>query len=95
MQLASHARPSCLTLQIHSLLLPKVLDDSVRSVLCPDKLSAREWLEVMEASHNEGLRTTATLMFGSVESPAAWAAHLVALRDLQVNSDEKISEIRL
>ena len=61
----------------------EVLDDDVRAVLCPDKLSSGEWEAVVEAAHAEGMRTTSTIMFGSVEGPDAAARHLVRLRALQ------------
>ena len=64
----------------------EILDDAVRARICPDKLSAREWLAVIEAAHRAGLRTTSTILFGHVESPRAWARHLLALRDLQQRS---------
>jgi FO synthase len=56
----------------------------VRALLCPDKLSAQQWLEVVAAAHSVGLRTTSTIMFGHVDSPRDWASHLLQLRDLQV-----------
>lgn len=62
----------------------EVLDAPVRAVLCPDKLSAQQWLSVVEAAHLLGLPTTSTLMFGHVDSPAAWSRHLLLLRELQV-----------
>jgi FO synthase len=61
----------------------EILDDAVRARICPDKLSAGEWIEVVEAAHRAGLRTTSTIMFGHVETPHAWARHLLAVRDLQ------------
>jgi FO synthase len=61
----------------------EILDDDVRSVICPDKLSTREWLDVVAAAHEVGLRTTSTIMFGHIETPVHWARHLLALRDLQ------------
>ena len=61
----------------------EILDDAVRAVICPDKLSTQEWLAVVGAAHDVGLRTTATIMFGHVERPVHWARHLLALRDLQ------------
>ncbi|KAG2425571.1 hypothetical protein HXX76_013614 [Chlamydomonas incerta] len=68
----------------------EVLDDAVRSVLCPDKLSMAEWGQVVGAAHAVGLRTTSTVMFGSVEEgPAAWAAHLVELRRLQQQAERR------
>jgi FO synthase len=61
----------------------EILVDRVRAVLCPDKLSTGQWLEVIETAHEIGLPTTSTMMFGHVDSYADWAAHLGKLRDLQ------------
>lgn len=61
----------------------EILDDEVRAVICPDKLTTAEWLGVVRAAHEVGLRTTSTMMFGHVERPVHWARHLLALRDLQ------------
>ena len=61
----------------------EVLDEEVRKVLCPDKLTVRQWLEVMETAHYVGFRTTATIMFGHVDQPIHWARHLLRLRELQ------------
>ena len=61
----------------------EILDDEVRAVICPDKLSTSEWLHVVGAAHEVGLRTTATIMFGHVERPLHWARHLIALRQQQ------------
>jgi FO synthase len=61
----------------------EILVDEVRSVICPDKLSAGEWLEVIETAHEAGLPTTSTMMFGHIDGYADWAAHLLRLRDLQ------------
>jgi FO synthase len=64
----------------------EILDDEVRAVICPDKLSTDEWLAVVESAHRVGLRTTATLMFGHVERPVHWARHLMRIRDLQART---------
>ena len=61
----------------------EILDDEVRAVICPDKLSSAEWLEVMRSAHAVGLRSTATVMFGHVDSAIHWARHLLAVRELQ------------
>ena len=61
----------------------EILDDEVRAIICPDKLNATEWLEVMRAAHGLGLRSTATIMFGHVDDYRHWARHLLAIRDLQ------------
>ena len=61
----------------------EILDDTARAILCPDKLSAAEWLHVIAAAHGAGLRTTSTIMFGHIDTPQQWATHLLSLRDLQ------------
>jgi FO synthase len=61
----------------------EILDDEVRAIICPDKLTTAEWLAVIETAHGIGLRTTSTIMFGHVDAPRHWATHLLALRDLQ------------
>jgi FO synthase len=61
----------------------EILDDEVRKVLCPDKISASQWLEVHETAHNVGLRSNVTIMFGSVEQPHSWVRHLLATRSIQ------------
>ncbi len=64
----------------------EILDDEVRRVLCPDKVSTGQWLEVHDAAHRVGLRSTTTVMYGSVEGPRSWARHLLELRDQQKRS---------
>ncbi|MBM14080.1 MAG: 7,8-didemethyl-8-hydroxy-5-deazariboflavin synthase [Halieaceae bacterium] len=62
----------------------EVLDAGVRRVLCPDKVSTDRWLEIMAAAHKQGLFSTATIMFGHVDSPAAWVRHwrrIIALQE--------------
>ena len=61
----------------------EILDDEVREVLCPDKLTTAQWLEVMQTAHEVGLRSTATIMFGHIDAPRHWAAHLERIRTLQ------------
>jgi FO synthase len=61
----------------------EILDDEVRRVICPDKVTTEQWLEVHDAAHRVGLRSTTTIMFGSVEGPRGWARHLVRLREQQ------------
>lgn len=61
----------------------EILVDSVRKRVSPRKCSAGEWLGVMEEAHRQGLRTTATMMFGHEEEPRDRLEHLFALRDLQ------------
>lgn len=62
----------------------EILVDRVRRLLnCYNKATADEWLTVMGQAHRAGLRTTATMMYGSVETPAERIAHMVRLRELQ------------
>ncbi|MCG8413008.1 MAG: 5-amino-6-(D-ribitylamino)uracil--L-tyrosine 4-hydroxyphenyl transferase CofH [Pseudomonadales bacterium] len=64
----------------------EILHDDVRQLICPDKLNTKQWLQVMEAAHAVGFNTTATIMFGHVDRPEHWAAHLLAIRELQERS---------
>jgi FO synthase len=61
----------------------EILDDDVRAVICPDKLTAAQWLSVVATAHEIGLNTTATIMFGHVDTPLHWAGHLLTIRALQ------------
>jgi len=61
----------------------EVLDDEVRRIICPDKITTAQWLQVHETAHELGLRSNNTIMFGHVEAPLNWARHLVAVRELQ------------
>jgi FO synthase len=61
----------------------EILDDEVRAVICPDKITTQEWLDCHEVAHELGLRSNITIMFGSVERPRHWARHLVRTRELQ------------
>ncbi len=61
----------------------EILDDEIRNVLSPNKLKTARWVEIIEAAHGLGLRSTATLMYGHVEKPRHIAAHLDLLRGIQ------------
>ncbi len=61
----------------------EILDDEIREVLCPDKISTDEWLDAHRAAHSVGLASNVTMMFGSVERPEHWVRHLLLCRDLQ------------
>ena len=61
----------------------EILDNEVRAVICPDKLTTAQWSEVVESAHEAGIPTTSTIMFGHVDRPTHWARHLLRLRDLQ------------
>ena len=61
----------------------EILHDEVRADLCPDKINSQQWLQVMETAHSQGLRSTATIMYGHIDQPRHWASHLLSIRDLQ------------
>jgi 7,8-didemethyl-8-hydroxy-5-deazariboflavin synthase CofH subunit/7,8-didemethyl-8-hydroxy-5-deazariboflavin synthase CofG subunit len=61
----------------------EILDDPVRQLLCPDKITTDEWLDAHRTAHEVGLRSNVTIMFGAVEQPRSWARHLVRTRALQ------------
>ncbi|MBA2497584.1 MAG: 5-amino-6-(D-ribitylamino)uracil--L-tyrosine 4-hydroxyphenyl transferase CofH, partial [Acidimicrobiia bacterium] len=61
----------------------EILDDDVRAVLCPDKITTDEWLEAHRTAHSVGLRSNVTIMFGAVEHPRSWARHLLRTAALQ------------
>ncbi len=65
----------------------EILVDSVRKRLAKNKCSAQEWLDVMEEAHRQGLRSTATMMFGHVETRADRVEHLARVRELQDRTD--------
>jgi len=64
----------------------EILDDEVRAVICPDKIKTAEWLEVMEAAHAAGLRSTVTIMYGHADRYEHWGRHLLRIRALQVRT---------
>jgi len=64
----------------------EILDDEVRAVICPDKIKTGQWLEVMEAAHRAGLRSTVTVMYGHIERYEHWARHLLRIRALQAKT---------
>ena len=64
----------------------EVLDDEVRAVICPDKVTTDQSLEVHGAAHRVGLRSNVTIMFGHVERPVHWARHLLRAREQQARS---------
>ena len=61
----------------------EILDDEVRRIICPDKITTDEWLEVMRDAHDLGFKTTSTIMFGHVEKPQHVARHLQRIKNLQ------------
>jgi FO synthase len=64
----------------------EVLDEDVRAILCPDKVTSDRWLEIMECAHEVGLFSTATIMFGHVDSARAWVTHWQRVAELQTRT---------
>jgi len=61
----------------------EVLDDEVRKILCPEKTSAAEWLEIVATAHKLGMPSTSTLLSGHIETPEQQMRHLGKVRSLQ------------
>ncbi len=61
----------------------EVLHDGVRQRISPNKLPVARWIEIIEASHRAGLRSTSTVMFGHIEEPRELARHMRVIRSLQ------------
>lgn len=66
----------------------EILDDEVRSRISPRKATTEEWLEVMREAHKMNLATSATMMYGHVETPEQRVRHLMRIRDLQEERPE-------
>ena len=64
----------------------EILDDEVRAIICPDKVTTEQWYEVHDTAHRVGLNSTTTIMFGHVETTRSWARHIVGLREQQRRS---------
>ncbi|MYL97009.1 5-amino-6-(D-ribitylamino)uracil--L-tyrosine 4-hydroxyphenyl transferase CofH [Novosphingobium sp. FGD1] len=64
----------------------EILHDDIRAKICPDKLTTREWIDLVRSAHRVGLPTTSTIMFGHLENPRHWARHLNELRNLQLDT---------
>ena len=61
----------------------EILDDEVRWVLTKGKLPTSMWIDIVTTAHEVGLRSSSTMMYGHVDSPRHWVAHLNVLRDIQ------------
>ena len=61
----------------------EILDDDIRTHLCPDKIRTSQWAEVMITAHEMGLKASSTIMFGHIDHPRAWANHLEVVREIQ------------
>jgi FO synthase subunit 2 len=61
----------------------EILDDRIRDVISRGRISTAQWVEVITTAHALGIRTTSTIMYGHVETPAHWVHHMALLRDIQ------------
>ncbi len=61
----------------------EILVDNVRSVICPKKINTAEWVRIIKEAHNLGLKSTSTIMYGSVDDERDRITHLKILRDIQ------------
>ncbi len=61
----------------------EILSDRIRKKISPKKISSKRWLEIMEIAHKNGIKTTATLMFGHIENEEDIVLHLDEIRKLQ------------
>ncbi|NRA08102.1 MAG: 5-amino-6-(D-ribitylamino)uracil--L-tyrosine 4-hydroxyphenyl transferase CofH [Myxococcales bacterium] len=61
----------------------EILDDEIRKVISPNKLRRDRWVEIVTAAHESGLRSTATVMYGHIETPGHVARHLGLIREIQ------------
>jgi FO synthase subunit 2 len=61
----------------------EILNDDVRSIICPGKLKTHEWVNVIETAHQKGIPTTCTMMYGHVENLEHRVEHLGILRNIQ------------
>ncbi|HTL89722.1 MAG TPA: 7,8-didemethyl-8-hydroxy-5-deazariboflavin synthase subunit CofH, partial [Leptolyngbya sp.] len=61
----------------------EVLDDQVRKILCPEKINAETWIEIVRTTHEQGVPTTSTMLSGHIETPEQQIQHLEKLRSLQ------------
>lgn len=67
----------------------EILNDRVRNIISPQKASKDQWLEVMRIAHNLNISTTATMMFGHIESCNERIEHILSIRDLQNEKPSK------
>jgi FO synthase len=65
----------------------EILHDDIRSIICPDKLTSDQWIEIIKTAHHIGLPTTSTMMFGHVENMSHVAHHLLKLHSLQLDTN--------
>ena len=61
----------------------EILDQQVRDVISPGRITVKEWIEVITTAHSLDIPTTSTIMYGHIETPIHWVKHMELLRDIQ------------
>ena len=61
----------------------EILDKEIRTKLTKNKLSAEKWVEIIKTAHEVGLQSSATIMYGHIDSPEHWSSHICLLREIQ------------
>ncbi|HEY0089409.1 MAG TPA: CofH family radical SAM protein, partial [Candidatus Lokiarchaeia archaeon] len=64
----------------------EILIDEIRSIICPNKISTSQWVEIISTAHNLGIPTTATIMYGHIEELKDRITHLKLIRDVQAQT---------
>jgi len=64
----------------------EILSDRVRMEICPDKLTSSQWIDVVETAHRTGIPTTATMMYGHIETMTERIQHILTIRDIQLRT---------
>ena len=64
----------------------EILDTKIRKKLTKNKLTTDQWIEIIKTAHHSGIPSTATIMYGHIDSPKEWAVHLDILRRIQVET---------
>ncbi|MCS3922905.1 FO synthase subunit 2 [Methanococcus voltae PS] len=61
----------------------EILNDDVRKIICPNKIPVKDWVKVIKELHNQGIKTSSTIMYGHVEEPKHIVDHLFLLKEIQ------------
>lgn len=61
----------------------EILDQEIRDVIAPGRITVQQWIEVITSAHSLGIPTTSTIMYGHIETPTHWVKHMNLLRDIQ------------
>ena len=73
----------------------EILDEKIRNQICPEKITAKRWLEIMEVAHNTGIKTNATMLYGHIEKDDDILEHLIKIKKLQDKTNGFIAFVPL